>query len=139
MGLTAKQEEFCKQVVNGNTLVDAYTIAYNSKDGYQTKANEASKLMARDDIQAYLDILKKPLVKTIQTQQITEREKKRTIIWDRIESCIQSGDDAAIARYMDILNKMDAEYININKNIEDKSAEIKQLDTNTLLKLADIS
>ena len=38
---------------------------------------------------------------------------------------------------MDILNKMDAEYVNINRNIVDKPADIVQLDTAVLRRLSE--
>ena len=38
-------------------------------------------------------------------------------------------------RAMDILNKMDSEYININHNIDDSQSVISDLDSKTLLKL----
>ena len=37
---------------------------------------------------------------------------------------------------MDILNKMDAEYININRNITDQAGEVVNLDSDTLQKLS---
>jgi hypothetical protein len=91
--------------------------------------------MLREDIQAYIDTLTIPLQKTVQQQVISERERKKAIINERIQACIEKEDDTAIARYLDILNKMDAEYININKNIDEDKTEINNLDTNTLLRL----
>ena len=131
--LTEKQKNFCREYVrnNGNGT-QAYLTAYNSKSE-TSAAIESSKLLRRDDITEYINALNKPMENRIQN----EREKKRSIIWDRIEQCIKSGDDAAIARYMDILNKMDAEYININRNIEDTTQNIKELDTSTLLRLVE--
>lgn len=131
--LTEKQKNFCREYVrnNGNGT-QAYLTAYNSKS--ETSASiEASKLLRRDDITEYISALNKPMENRIQN----EREKKRQIIWDRIEQCIQSGDDTAIARYMDILNKMDSEYININRNIDNTQGNIQDLDTTTLLRLVE--
>lgn len=134
--LTEKQETFCRNIVSGMSNKDAYISAYNSTGSDQNAWNESGKLMAREDIQERIQTLRKPLEIAAQTTALTEREKKRSILWERIQVCINNNDDAAVARYMDILNKMDAEYININRNIEDKTADIKQLDTSTLLKLA---
>lgn len=133
MALTEKQKNFCREYVrnNGNGT-QAYLFAYDSKSE-SAASIESSKLLRRDDITEYISALNKPMENRIQN----EREKKRFIIWDRIESCIISGDDAAIARYMDILNKMDAEYININKHIDDTAAPIQELDTTTLLRLVE--
>ncbi len=135
MSLTPKQEKFCQCIVSGMSGKDSYKTAYNTKGKDSTINQEVVKLLAREDIQDRIETLQKPIIKHAQTKAISQREKKQNIIWERIESCISSGDDAAIARYMDILNKMDAEYININRNIDDKPATITKLDTATLEKL----
>lgn len=130
--LTEKQKSFCREYFsNGGNGTQAYLFAYDSKSE-SAASIESSKLLKRDEIVEYLATLNKPM----ETKAINEREKKRSILWERIQVCIDNNDDAAVARYMDILNKMDAEYININRNIEDKAADIKTLDTSVLEKLA---
>jgi phage terminase small subunit len=129
--LTEKQKNFCKEYIRNNgNATQAYLYAYDSKSE-TSAAIEASKLLKRDDITEYLRVLNKP----IENKITNERVRKRNIIWERIEACIASGDDAAIARYMDILNKLDGEYINITKNLDDKQTNITKLDTSTLEKL----
>ena len=44
--------------------------------------------------------------------------------------------DSDRLRAMDILNKMDSEYININRNMQDDQTAISNLDTNTLRLIA---
>lgn len=135
MALTEKQEAFCRNIISGMNGKESYIAAYNSKGSDQNAYNEASKLLARDDIQERLKVLRKPLEEVAVTKALTEREKKKAIIWDRINACIANNDDSAVARYMDILNKMDAEYININKNINDNDDNITELDTDKLIRL----
>lgn len=129
--LTIKQRNFCHEyVTNGGKGIDAYMTAYDSKSVGSAK-QEASKLLKRDDITEYIQALTRPTINKV----MNERDKKRNIIWDRIQYCMDNNDDAALARYMDILNKMDQEYINITRNEENKT-DISALDTSTLLKLA---
>ena len=129
--LTIKQQNFCHEYVsNGGNGVQAYLTAYDSKSEPSAR-QESCKLLKRDDITEYIQALTKPTQNKIQN----EREKKRQIIWDRIQYCIDINDDTAVARYMDILNKMDQEYINITRT-EDNKTDISNLDSNTLLKLA---
>ena len=135
MALTEKQEKFCQCVISGMSGKDSYITAYNSKGSEQNAYNEASKLMLREDIQERLKVLRKPLEMAAQTSALTEREKKKAIIWERIEACIANNDDTAVARYMDILNKMDSEYININRNITEDNDNITELDTDKLIRL----
>lgn len=128
--LTEKQKNFCREYINNNgNGTEAYLFAYDSKSKASASI-EANKLLKRDDITEYLKALNKP----IENHITNERQKKRSIIWDRIEYCITNNDDAAVARYMDILNKMDAEYVNITRNEESKT-DISKLDIDTLSKL----
>jgi phage terminase small subunit len=128
MRLTEKQKEFCREYVrNSGNGTQAYLHAYDSNS--ETAASiESSKLLRRDDITEYIATLNKPMENRIQN----EREKKRTFLWNMINNPATSDSDKL--RAMDILNKMDSEYININKTIEDKP-EISHLDTDTLIKL----
>ena len=129
--LTIKQQNFCHEYIsNGGNGMAAYLHSYNTKSETAAKV-EASKLLKRDDITAYIQALTKPN----QNKIINERERKRNIIWDRIQYCIDTNDDSAVARYMDILNKMDQEYINITRSEETKP-DITKLDIDTLTKLA---
>lgn len=129
-GLTQKMKNFCHAYARCSDATEAYLEAYNCKSR-PTATNEGSRLLRRDDITAYLKEINQPTVNTI----VNEREKKRKIIWDRINICLEKGDETAIARYMDILNKMDAEYVNINRNIDDSSEKLSHLDTEQLKQL----
>lgn len=127
--ITEKQKAFCRAfVANGGNATQAYLAAYDTENEV-TASREGSKLLTLDVITEYINALNKPLENKIQN----EREKKRTWLWNIIEDDTISESDRL--RAMDILNKMDNEYININRNIEDKPADIINLDTKTLEKL----
>ncbi len=134
MALTPKQEKFCQCIVSGMSGKDSYLTAYNCNSD-RTAYNESNVLLQRDDITERINELMIPVKNHAQNMAISEREKKKAIIWERIQACINNGDDAAVARYMDILNKMDAEYININRNITDSNEDISELDTDKLIRL----
>ena len=132
--LTPKQEKFCQCIVSGMSAKDSYIEAYDTNASDKVIYNESSKILAREDVTKRLEELRKPLVNHAQSKAISEREKKRSWLWDVINDINTSQSDKL--RAMDILNKMDAEYININRNIEDKAGDIKALDTSTLERLA---
>lgn len=90
------------------------------------------KILARDDIQARLTELRKPLENAARTQALSEREKKRAVLW----SIIETGEDNAKCRALDILNKMDAEYLNITVNKDEKSIDLAHIDTEALKSIA---
>ena len=133
--LTPKQQRFCEEYTkNGGVGVEAYLAAYDSQSRSSAYI-EASRLLDKPEIQQYLEKLRKPIEKAVKRKIINEREYKKKLIQERIDECIERGDDAAIARYIEIWNKMDGEYVNINKDITDHDAMVKDLDTATLLQL----
>lgn len=134
--LTVKQMNFCDEYIkNGGNGTQAYLTAYDSNSPVSAQI-EASRLLDREDIQAQIQKLRKPIEKAVKRKIINEREYKKKLIQERIDECIARGDDGAIARYLEIWNKMDGEYVNITKDITDSDASIKELDTTTLQMLA---
>ena len=129
-GLTQKMKNFCYEYMASGNATHAYLAAYDTKNEVIAR-RESCELLKRDDITEFIAQLNKPIVNRI----TNEREKKRKIIWDRIERSIEKEDETAIARYMDILNKMDAEYVNINRNIDDSAEKLATLDTEQLKEL----
>lgn len=129
--LTPKQEKFCRCIVSGMSAKDSYMESYNSKSESAAMV-EGMKLLKREDVTERIKQLSQPIETLAQTKALSEREKKRAIIWERIQYCIDTGNDNAIARYMDILNKMDSEYININRNIDDTTEKLDHLDVDAL-------
>ena len=128
--LTQKMKNFCYAYAKGGNATEAYLEAYNTTNHMSAQKN-GSFLLQRDDIQEFIAKINRPIINKI----TSEREKKRQIIWDRIEICLEKGDETAIARYMDILNKMDAEYVNINRNIDDSSEKLSELNMDQLKEL----
>ena len=129
MALTPKQEKFCQCVVSGMSYKDSYMTAYNCNSD-NTAYQESYVLLQRDDIKEYIATLKKPIEQNV----ISEREKKRAWLWNMINNATNDSDKI---RAMDILNKMDSEYINIQRIEKDKTP-ISELDTNKLIELTKI-
>ena len=131
-GLTENMRHFCREyIANGGVGYKAYLAAYtNNNYTDQTAREEASRMLARQDIKDYLETLRKPL----EIKAINERQTKRDILWGWINDETLDHNDRL--RAMDILNKMDNEYVNINRNIEENPNNVKFLDTETLAKLA---
>lgn len=132
--LTPKQERFCQCIVSGMSGRDSYITAYENNSNDNTAYKEAMKLLDKAIIQDRIKELRKPLELQAKTQALSDRDKKRTLLWDGIERCIQKEDEAGAARYIDILNKMDSEYINVSR-IEQDNTPLNNIDTQTLIKL----
>ena len=132
--LSAKQEAFCQCVVKGMSYKDAYQTAYQSKGSLQVLLNEGSKLMLKPQIQARVKELQAPIVEATQVSALSETQKIKALLWERIEICRQTGDEAAIARYTDQLNKLNAAYKD-TKPLEDSKDAVTNLDNETLLKI----
>lgn len=133
--LTEKMKAFCREYVgNGGKGMEAYMAAYDSQSTISANV-EAVKLLQREDVQGYMAELRKPLEVVAITTALSERDKKRQVLWDIINNAESNADRC---RAIDILNKMDSEYININRNIEDNSALIADLDDDVLRKLSGV-
>ncbi len=126
---------FCQEYFKTGNGTQAYLTAYNSESPKSAQI-EASRLLDREDVQEYLKQLRKPVEKAVKRKIINEREYKKKIIQERLEACVARDDDAGAARWMEIWNKMDGEYININKDITERETDIKNLDSDILMKLA---
>ena len=134
MALTPKQEKFCQCIVSGMSGKESYITAYDTKGNDNTVYVESTRLLDREDIQARIKALSKPLETKAIASALSEREKKRAWLWSMIENATNDSDKI---RAMDILNKMDSEYINIQR-IEKDETPISELDTNKLIELTKI-
>lgn len=128
-GLTEKMKAFAREYYNnGGNGTEAYLVAYNT-DSRTTAQRESSLLLKRADINEYIKALNIPN----ENKAISEREKKRAVLWE----IINTGDNNDKCRAMDILNKMDAEYINVNVNKNDSNIDLNTIDLSTLKTLSE--
>lgn len=132
--LTPKQEKFCQCIVSGMSGKDSYMTAY---DCHSDKAAmiESTKLLKRDDVTQRLTELRKPIENLAQTTAISEREKKRSFLWEVIADDSQSMSDRL--KSMDLLNKMDSEYMNINVNRNETDINLANVDLSMLKTLSE--
>jgi hypothetical protein len=79
----------------------------------------ASRLTAKPEIQARIAELRNRQEEAKIYTDINDINKRFAIIWEQIEKCRANNDNASIARYMDIINKMTGTYVNISKDITD--------------------
>lgn len=129
-GLTEKMKRFCREYYsNGGNATEAYLAAYNTTNENVART-EGYMLLRRADINEYIKELNLPN----ENKAISEREKKREILWSFINDTSKSDNDRLKA--MDLLNKMDSEYVNINRNIEENKTNISNLDNDILFRLA---
>ena len=134
--MTPKQERFCQCIVSGMSGKDAYITAYNNNSNNNTAYREAMKLLDRDDVQSRIKELRKPLELQAKTQALSERDKIKDKLWEIINGTDTNDSDRI--RAMDILNKMNAEYINIQR-IEKEDTSISDLDTGKLIELTKLA
>lgn len=127
--LTPNMKRFCERYIATANATQAYFDAYNVESRYTARV-KGSELLQREDIQEYLAKLEAPL----QEQAISERQRKREMLWAMIED--EETKDADRLHAMDILNKMDSEYVTINKNIEQVDSTVASLPLEQLKKLA---
>lgn len=118
--LTPKEEIFCMAIVEGKTQYEAYCTAYNTKtDRRNTVDSNAWKVLAKPHIQERIAELKQKKDDRKMFIDILDMNKRYALLNEQIEVARQNNDHAAIARYMDIINKMTGAYVNITKDISD--------------------
>ena len=79
--------------------------------------------------------MRKPLEQAAVQTAMTEREKKRAVLWEIIET----GSPGDKCRALDILNRMDAEYLNVNINKNESTVNLNNIDLNALKSLSEQS
>lgn len=103
--LTAKQEQFVKNIIKGMSQADAYRNAYDCKKMSDKTIHEnASRLMANSKVAARVSELRDKLA-TPSIMSAQERLK-----W--LSELISSDEDVnAKLKAIDIMNKMSGEYV----------------------------
>ena len=121
--LTYKQAAFCREYVsNGGNGAQAYLKAYNTED-YSTSTTESSLLLKEKHIQDEIIRLTSPDVEKTKS----EREKVKDKLWSIINDPTEKTEN--VCRAMDILNRMNAEYIQRTESTSETSIK---LDKSTL-------
>ena len=129
--LTPKQEKFCRCIVSGMSAKDSYMESYNSKSESAAMI-EGMKLLKRDDVTARIKQLSQPIETLAQTTALSERERIKKILWERLQRAVEREDDTVIVKITDQINRMNAEYINVNRNIDDTPDKLDDLDIDAL-------
>lgn len=128
-GLTPKMIKFCEGVASGMMPVDAYRNAYDAKNMKDnTCRREAWILMQREDITEYVENLRKPIQNHQKNVAISERERKKAILWEIIEDMEEKTENRL--RAIDILNRMDQDYL--EQQIAESKDKLQDLDTDQL-------
>ena len=104
--LTAKQEAFCQNIIQGMSQADAYRSAYpNTRMADKTVIEAASRLMANSNVLARINELRGELAKP----SIMSAQERLEWLTERIED--KSIDINAKLKAIDIMNKMQGEYV----------------------------
>ena len=134
VALTPKQEKFCQCIVSGMSGKDIYIAAYNCNSD-RVAYNESNVLLKRDDISEPIEELMRPVKNHAINTAISERERIKEKLWEIINN--PNANDSDRIRSCDVLNRMNSEYINIQR-IESGDTPIQDLDTNKLIELTKI-
>lgn len=104
--LTAKQEKFVQNILEGMSQADAYRSAYNaSKMTDKTVHEKASLLASQDKVRARLSELRDKLA----NEKIMSAQKRLEWLTEVIKDTHEKTENKLKA--LDIMNKMDGEYV----------------------------
>lgn len=126
--LNVKQEKFIHNIVNGMSQREAYKDAYNAKYKDDAIDNKASKLFNKDEIQARYS----ELMTEIKDEAIMTAIDRRKWLTNVINGKIKDADLNTKMKAMDILNKMDGEYVTNHKISGDKDNPLNVIDLSHL-------
>ena len=122
--LTDKQEKFCVNVATGMTLADAYKNSYNTDNMVDNSIYcESSKLMSNPKIIQRVEELRKE----IRADKIMSAVQRKEFLTNMIMNDIEANRTDKL-KALDILNKMDGEYITkveANVDLSDIRVEIR--------------
>ena len=134
--LTAKQENFCRNIVNGMNATESYKAAYNTEK-HNVAKTEAYNLMRDKAIQDRLEELTKPVLIEQNAQNATKRAEMIDFIRSRIEICKNNQDENNIVRYTDMLNKIYGTY-KVEQDNTKSNSNLHNLSMEKLQKLVEI-
>jgi phage terminase small subunit len=104
--LTAKQEAFCQNIIQGMSQADAYRSAYDASRMTDKTVHEKACLLAgQDKIKTRITELRDKL----SNENIMSAQKRMEWLTKLVMSAEASNGDKLKA--LDILNKMDGEYV----------------------------
>lgn len=104
--LTAKQEAFVQNILQGMSQADAYRSAYDAKNMSDKTIHErASVLASQDKVKTRLKELRDKLA----NEKIMTAQERLQWLTELVKSAEASNTDKLKA--LDIMNKMDGEYV----------------------------
>ena len=125
--LTYKQAAFCREYVsNGGNATQAYIAAYDTTNT-DTANTEGWQLLLLPQVKAEIDRLVKPC----EPAAMSERERVKDKLWGIINDPGEKTEN--ICRAMDILNRMNAEYIQRTENTTESTVKLDREAIDTLL------
>jgi hypothetical protein len=133
VALTAKQEQFCKNIVSGMDNITSYMNAYDCQSK-SAASIESTKLLKRDDITARIKTLNKPIINYFENVTISARQQQIEFIQERIQACLEKDDEQSVIRYTEMLNKIYTLYRDAETETKQQSS-VAKVDTDTLKRL----
>lgn len=125
--LTQKQRNFCTEYVKSGNITDAYLATYNTASPV-IASREGSKLMAKPEIQEYIQTINEPLELDAQIN----KQQQIDFIKQRISICITNNDESSVIKYTDMLNKIYGYYKDNSGENKDNHNILNQLSVNDI-------
>jgi Asp/Glu/hydantoin racemase len=103
---TPKQQRFCRAVVSGCTMSDAYREAYNTSNMKPATVNrEAHTLMATPKIATRVERLQRQKDRAIVAASLSDRERVLTKLRDLLDNAKGTPAESTMLRAADLLGK----------------------------------
>lgn len=138
--LTDKQKLFGQLIADDRSNYEAYTTAYDVKTTRRNSIDSlASRERAKPDVAAYIaELIRRKTDRAVYSAFMSD-ERKRQIIQERIEYCIQTNNDNAVRGYIDMLNRMDGVYVQQTRDLTEDKDKLADLTTEELQRIIEFS
>lgn len=118
--ITKKEDAFAMAIVDGHSQYESYLIAYQPNSTNRSSIDAmASKIANKPHVKARIQQLKDRKENRKIYSDITDENYIYSVIQQRLKYCMDNNNDNAVAKYIEILNKMTGRYVNITKDISD--------------------
>jgi phage terminase small subunit len=135
MALTEKQRTFARLIAQNTPPIEAYRASYNSTTPNDASVKAAAwKEQKKPEVAAYINELRAKQTEVMALNDAKTTEYIKTLLLERIEVCKNTGNETAIAKYCDILNKMLGNY-KYTDSTQEEINELKSMSTEEIKNL----
>ena len=133
-GLTPKQQHFCRAIVSGCTMSDAYREAYStSRMKPATIHREATRLVSNPMITTRIEVLNRANERAVVASMVSDRERVLTKLRELLDNPDGTSAEQVMLRAADLLGKSVGLYKDVVETVVQRSPDEIRTELNEYL------